>query len=204
VAATQFSELWPPSSSRTSAATNVVPDATGGYALAGAPSNTGTAQTSDAPARVAANEDASNGGATDSATANLAAVAPGNDAAAPSSAPPPALGQLLIFFAASAAFVAIAFRMTLKLSSAWLGRRRRRMQSRPEPTFVRPPAPVRPPFDYGARTARAPEWLRPHVPAMHTAMQLESIERRLRRPLVADDPPLQVDELPPPRRRAVA
>jgi hypothetical protein len=59
-------------------------------------------------------------------------------------------------------------------------------------------------FDYGARTARAPEWLRPHVPAMHTAMQLESIERRLRRPLVADDPPLQVDELPPPRRRAVA
>jgi hypothetical protein len=205
VAATQFSALWPPASSAPSSGNRTaiaVGNAAASPALKSAASTnaiTDATPTSDAPAQLASND-----AAADNATANLAAVVPGNDAAARSSAPPPALSQLLIFFAASAAFVAIAFRMTLKLSSALLGRRRRRVQLRPEPTFVRPPAPVRPPFDYGARTARAPEWLRPHVPAMHTAMQLESIERPLRRPLVADDPPLQVDEMPPLRRRAVA
>jgi hypothetical protein len=201
VAATQFSEFWPLASS-TSA--NVLPGAAGGYTLSGAASgaatartdtaSTGAAHTSDAPAHVAANDGASN-----NATANLAAVAPGDRTSA-SSQPAPALGELLIFFAALAAFVAIAFRMTMKLSSALLNRQRRRTHMRPEPTFVRPPATIRPPFDYGTRSVRAPDWMHERAPAM----RLESIEGRLRRPLTADDPPLEVDELPPPRRRAVA
>lgn len=206
VAATQFSAQWPAPSSaaRTIQTYGLTGQTTSSISPSASrtvdPARADATRTTDAPTNAVADN-----GTANEAAATVASAAPTESAAAArSSAPPPALGQLLIFFAASVAFVAIAFRMTLKLSAAWLSRRRRRMRMRPAPAFVRPPAPARPPFDYGDRTARAPEWLRPHVPAMHTAMPLESIERPMRRPLVADDPPLQADELPPPRRRAVA
>jgi hypothetical protein len=200
VAATRFSEQWPPSSAPSSAERTIQTYNLAGQTTSGvAPSTnvgavgTGGAQTVDAPADVVAD----NGAATE-ATANVASVVP-SDRAAAQSQPAPALGQLLIFFAASAAFVAIAFRMTLKLSSAVFNRRRR-VRPRPEPTFVRPPTPVRPPFDYGTRSVRAPDWLRERAPVLHP----QSMEQRPRWPLTADDPPLEIDEAPRPRRRAVA
>jgi hypothetical protein len=202
VAATQFSEFWPPSSAPSSAAKTIQTYRVAGQttSVAQQPSTTiGTVRTDSAQTGHAlAGVDADNGAA-NAATAHLAGVAP-RAAAASSSQPAPGLGQLLIFFAASVAFVAIAFRTTLKLSSALLNRRRRRTRMRPAPTFVRPPAPVRPPFDYQTRSVRAPAWLRDRAITTHW----DSIERPPRRPLTADDPPLQIDEAPPPRRRAVA
>lgn len=122
------------------------------------------------------------------ATSDVAAVQPAG----------PTLGQLLIFFTASAAFVAIAFRATLDLSAIWLTRRRRRRMP-PVPVFVRPPAQTtRPVLDDEADPSRDPDWLHKRLAAMR-----RDPNDRANLPLVADDPPVSYDHLPP-RRRAVA
>ncbi len=119
----------------------------------------------------------------------------GSAIAEPSDQPPPTLGQLMIFFTASAAFVAIAFRATLDLSAIWLTRRRRRRMP-PLPVFVRPPVQVaRPAFDDEADPSRDPDWLHKRL----AAMRRDPADRIP--PLAADDPPLTYGL---PRRRAVA
>ncbi|HZO47817.1 MAG TPA: hypothetical protein VFB68_18100 [Xanthobacteraceae bacterium] len=77
----------------------------------------------------------------DSSQADMPAVWPvltANErtALAPTSDAPPGLGQLLIFLAATLAFIAIAVRAILKLASAWITR------SRPMAPAARAAAPV--------------------------------------------------------------
>jgi hypothetical protein len=55
---------------------------------------------------------------------------------------PPSAGQLLIFLAALLAFVAIGFRTTARLWSAWLDRRGRDVRLRPDFAPTRPRVPV--------------------------------------------------------------
>ena len=132
------------------------------------------------------------------ATARANAATSDVAAAQPSAPAGPTLGQLLIFFTASAAFVAIAFRATLDLSAIWLTRRRRRRMP-PVPVFVRPPAQTtRPVVDDEADPSRDPDWLHKRLAAMR-----RDPNDRANLPLVADDPPVSYDHLPP-RRRAVA
>lgn len=159
------------SAANTSAADSPTPDTTAETTLAG----------DSRPAAIAAVR-------ANDATSDVAAVQPAG----------PTLGQLLIFFTASAAFVAIAFRATLDLSAIWLTRRRRRRMP-PAPVFVRPPVQTtRPALDDEGDPSRDPDWLHKRLAAMR-----RDPNDRANLPLVADDPPVSYDQFPP-RRRAVA
>lgn len=195
VSTTNFSGQWP------SVPTAVVPFARGPAAATVGGSTVGngggTTATADTPT-VDTTTDMTLAGdgrpATIAATsANAAAVA--SDLAQPSEPLPPTLGQLMIFFTASAAFVAIAFRATLDLSAIWLTRRRRRRMP-PAPVFVRPQASARPAFDDEPDPSQDPDWLHKRLAAMR-----RDPTDRANPPLAADDPPLTYGM---PRRRAVA
>lgn len=206
VSAGAFSGQWP------SMPTAVVPysnnpGATVGHTIANNAASTigndtGNSATSaaDAPTPDTTTETTLAGDSRPAAIAAARANAATSDVATaqPSEPAGPTLGQLLIFFTASAAFVAIAFRATLDLSAIWLTRRRRRRMP-PAPVFVRPPAQTaRPVLDEEADPSRDPDWLHKRLAAMR-----RDPNDRANLPLVADDPPVSYDHLPP-RRRAVA
>jgi hypothetical protein len=207
VSAGAFSGQWP------SMPTAVVPysnnpAATVGHNFANSTANatgngngaTNTASAVDTPTPDTTTETTLAGDSRPAAIATARANATTSDVATaqPSEPAGPTLGQLLIFFTASAAFVAIAFRATLDLSAIWLTRRRRRRMP-PVPVFVRPPAQTtRPVLDDEADPSRDPDWLHKRLAAMR-----RDPNDRANLPLVADDPPVSYDHLPP-RRRAVA
>ena len=200
VSATGFSGQWP------SMPTAVVPYSQNSAATvannAASTVGNGTGNTSaaDTPTPDTTTETTLAGDSRPAAIATARANAARSDVAAaqPSEPAGPTLGQLLIFFTASAAFVAIAFRATLDLSAIWLTRRRRRRMP-PVPVFVRPPAQTtRPVVDDEADPSRDPDWLHKRLAAMR-----RDPNDRANLPLVADDPPVSYDHLPP-RRRAVA
>jgi hypothetical protein len=121
-------------------------------------------------------------------------------AAAQSSEPAPGLGHLVLFLAASAAFVAIAFRAILKLSAAWLPRRRPKFA--PSSPVVRARAPERPVFDQTIEAMRERDVPSPR----EVAARWDSVVRVPRQPRL---PAYEVVsdyevEAPAPRRRAVA
>jgi hypothetical protein len=126
----------------------------------------------------------------------------GRAAAAQSSEPAPGLGHLVLFLAASAAFVAIAFRAVLKLSSAWFKRKRRRPNLRAASPVVRARAPERPVFDQTIEAMRERDVPSPR----EVAARWDSVVRVPRQPRL---PAYEVVsdyevEAPAPRRRAVA
>lgn len=131
-------------------------------------------------------------------------------AAAQASEGAPSITQLLIFLTATAAFVALAFRVILKLSSGFTGDRERQLPVEPVAPVIRPRTPEQP--------MSARERLRsdPSIEAMAepTIARLREIAKRWdtptrvpRQPRLAAyelEPEYKVDETLPRRRAAVA
>ena len=123
-------------------------------------------------------------------------------AAAPPLESTPGLGHLAIFLAATIAFVAIAFRALLKLSSAWFGRSKRRVELRPASPVIRPRAPERPAAEPGIEAVTEPAIARLREIAKRWDTPTR-VPRQPRIPAFEVEPDYEV-KAPPPRRRRVA
>lgn len=165
------------------------------------------AGSSDRDVTTTARDDAENAAATETQEDMVwPALTPAGGVAAQSSEPAPGLGHLVLFLAASVAFVAIAFRAILKLSAAWFARRRPKFA--PASPVIRARAPVRPAFEPTIEAMSEPAIAR----LREVAKRWDSPTRVPRQPripayevvpdynVVSDDKV----EAPPPRRRAVA
>lgn len=123
-------------------------------------------------------------------------------AAAPPLESAPGLGHLAIFLAATIAFVAIAFRALLKLSSAWFGRSKRRVELRPASPVIRPRAPERPAAEPTTEALTEPAIARLREIAQRWE-QPTRVPRQPRIPAYGVELDYEV-KAPPPRRRRVA
>jgi hypothetical protein len=135
IAAPQFSAAWP--SLPNGMASSEVDMTATAPATAGAADNADTAALNTQPEETPTAQPALS-------AAERATMAQGSDSA-------PGLAQLLIFLAAAAAFVGLAFRMIFKLSSRWR-RRERRLPARRAAPIIRqrvqePPARSEPSFE---------------------------------------------------------
>jgi hypothetical protein len=129
-------------------------------------------------------------------------------AAAEASGTEPVLGQLLIFLAAAAAFVALAFRVIFKLSSGLIGRGERRAPLQSASPVIRP----RPPAPFAAKPAAAETSI--EAMAEPTIARLREIAKRWetptrvprqpRMPAYELVPDYKVEMTTPRRRQAVA
>ena len=189
VAATQFSAAWPHIPNGASSNDRDVPVAT---------ANTANADIDSA-------EDAT---AAEAQPADMPLVWPVADpadraAAAPPLDSTPGVGHLVIFLAATAAFVAIAFRAILKLSSTWFGRSQRLAELRPAASpVIRRRTPERPASEPSIEAMSEPAIAR----LREVAQRWEQPARVPRQPRI---PAYEVAsdyevEAPPPRRRRVA
>lgn len=113
--------------------------------------------------------------------------------------PAPSIGQLLLFFAAAAAFVCIAFRAALNLSAHFVERRQRRPQMRPVPA-VAGTADLRTILARASRADRPPAVYEPTLAPDDN--RWSSIERALRHG--AGNQEAAIETRPAARRRAQA
>jgi hypothetical protein len=175
---------------------------------AGWPAVATAAGSSDGDVTTTAGDDAENAAATETQEDMVwpALTPAGGVAAAQSSEPAPGLGHLVLFLAASVAFVAIAFRAILKLSAAWFARRRPKFA--PASPVIRARTPVRPAFEPTIEAMSEPAIAR----LREVAKRWDSPTRVPRQPripayeVVPDYKVVSDDkvEAPTPRRRAVA
>jgi hypothetical protein len=209
VAAPEFSASWPSLPSGVSANDADVTTATATSATA---TSATAASTTATPATPVA-DDAGDAAALDAQQEEMPLVWPvltaaERAAAAETAGAEPGLGQLLAFLAATAAFVALAFRVIFKLSSGFIGGSERRTPMQPAAPVIRPRA--------AAPAAAKPAAAETSIEAMAepTIARLREIAKRWetptrvprqpRMPAYELVPDYKVEMTTPRRRQAVA